>query len=1644
MCENNYFPFLSNVLCLPCDHYLYGNIGCGGKCDSSKYEETRNILCEEGGCKEGFYNIEGICFPCSVGDDYCTKCTYEPEIKINYNGVITANDTNLKYYKCQACISNKYRINEYGRCDHCFILNCLNCHFNSFHDTYPICDECIYGYYVDKKGGCSKCHCPVPIPNGECMVCSDNPYDFSNSECRCNTSYVLTSEANCTECPKNCLQCNYINEEKICYQCNPGYYLNSFHECITCGDNCKYCHLGGSNNVICDTCFEGFNLNSDKNCLTCPDNCESCKIKSNQIVCTKCKQRYSLNNKGICKQCPEHCLECFWKNSINDFGCSECESDNEYSFENNYIIGKDDQCIRCQDIKELGGEGCIQCLFDINNNKYNCLRCLGDTRGLRECNNCPIPDRIFDPIRNYAYITNEYKCLLNNRTLPEYLNGCLEAKNNALTKKYECNICKPEFIPVIDERSCRTPEEIDLTSDCIKAKTLITSYGIFYTCLQCKFSLENYNFYDYLGVVYFRDEIKITTAFLEYWNVKVINHLGKMNCLKQEEEIDNCLEAKEEIDGHRFCTKCIYNYPFKYSNKYNQTICGEDCAQYSFKKFKWCYLCDDRYYGNPGCVKESGCSYNNANDQLDCYECKKGYYKYSHQCFPCENKDERCLECSFEEEKGIKCEKCKEGFYLDKEKGKCELNPIDENKPTEKKEIICNKNYFKTKNETCVYCKSRNNGGPACSLCDYDKMENGTEKDNIICKYCPKEAVLSKENKCFFCEEELGKGCNKCQFVYDEENEIDKLECISCYDNYKLTEKKQCIHYQSYFDLIPHCALQEDKIINNTEEIIYESKCISCSNEFYLNDKSECEKYSLKDCAYKEINDFLKYGNCKSFCQTRNKAVIDYYETKINENFEKEKIIFDLYKYINDMNDKAISKEIFTESFFSKDTLLKGNISHNKSVEKLYVEIFVNYSKSFIQLDNITNLFFECYTNLSVLFTNLNCEKIYFDYISKFIEFIKYADLIGYYHLHLLTMYYLKENKELYPHIQNYYNEYYNYSNYMLKELNNSMYDCLLITTGDSIIFINSSIIISPIFQYRRMNSIEQYTKKIKQFYENYHEFISKGKDLEKSLFTLLEKNEFFYDNIFYRYPPLPKPDILYSLLDNYLLVEPKKSSEIIIQTQIIDDIGINFIKMSGYFCLGNSGKGIENEPKNLKKCKKAEYDEINDNYICKECVAGYSLDEEVNLCRQIIKIKTELYPGLENCYKKNIGTNSNPVYSCYKCYNETNLLIEIENGSKFCKPNDIYELKGCTEIKVNTSYYNDIYNCTNCSTSYVPYNSKFYQRKICQYIYGDITRKKDLDFSFYDDIDSSDKVPVVNGKCENKKLFTHDNKNCFFCNDRYVGMVGCIGSCSFSIKRNNVLECEEGKCKTGFIEVSKGVCESCNSINEGCIECNYELEYNNNYLGLRRKRHFVCKKCDIGFIQSEDGSCHKCIELGIEHCDKCKAMPEFDNDIMCYECEEGYFLNYYRECIKCANNQVRNNNNECIYCEDIEDGGIEGCSMCQNENDKIFCTECKEGFIFYENNKTCLRISKHEELQEFINCKNIKLNEINNKMECIKCSNEYTLLEEGSKLRCVSFDFVDNLYKEYNNNCQKFIDLNTEDNPLYTCVKCSYEEMTL
>ena len=74
----------------------------------------------------------------------------------------------------------------------------------------------------------------------------------------------------------------------------------------------------------------------------------------------------------------------------------------------------------------------------------------------------------------------------------------------------------------------------------------------------------------------------------------------------------------------------------------------------------------------------------------------------------------------------------------------------------------------------------------------------------------------------------------------------------------------------------------------------------------------------------------------------------------------------------------------------------------------------------------------------------------------------------------------------------------------------------------------------------------------------------------------------------------------------------------------------------------------------------------------------------------------------------------------------------------------------------------------------------------------------------------------------------------------------------------------------------------------------------------------------------------------------------------------------------------MRGYGNKCINCDDLDDGGIEGCAQCQNENETIICNQCKDGFLYLEGNKTCLKLSQDEELEEFVNWLNCNILMIN------------------------------------------------------------------
>ena len=170
--------------------------------------------------------------------------------------------------------------------------------------------------------------------------------------------------------------------------------------------------------------------------------------------------------------------------------------------------------------------------------------------------------------------------------------------------------------------------------------------------------------------------------------------------------------------------------------------------------------------------------------------------------------------------------------------------------------------------------------------------------------------------------------------------------------------------------------------------------------------------------------------------------------------------------------------------------------------------------------------------------------------------------------------------------------------------------------------------------------------------------------------------------------------------------------------------------------------------------------------------------------------------------------------------------------------------------------------------------------------------------------------------------------------------------------------------------------------------------------------------------------------------CQKCKWDENKDNDLICEQCNDDYFFNEYGECIKCSNDRVRVKDNKCVSFDNIDYGGIEGCSLCKSDNNIIECEKCHKGFIFYENNKTCLKIVNNTELEQYPNC--IRLKNENNNLQCTLCEIfSYNLITEYDCNKYISSDFFPTHNMNYNKYCEKFINLGTEDKPKYSCHKC-------
>ena len=295
ICNDKHFPLVENLFCIPCDDLIYGQVGCQGQCDASDYSNSGFAYCQE--CKEGYYNLEGLCYKCEIGSPGCKECTY----------VYEENSEN-KRFKCQKCLNEEeYIINEEFKCVKCNdkLNHCKKCHYEKQGENIQSqCDECYYGYFVNSNKTCSPCYDKYLSGGRECQFCSsDSKPDF----CWCNLGYVL-NDTSCISCPSYCSRCEYNSEtgSTKCLRCDTGYSFDLEGKCKPCEDGCNYCYFDNNNNTICLVCQSGKFLPDGKKCLISPNGCSEFEYDNDkkEAVCIRCDSNYAIDpDSNQCKYC---------------------------------------------------------------------------------------------------------------------------------------------------------------------------------------------------------------------------------------------------------------------------------------------------------------------------------------------------------------------------------------------------------------------------------------------------------------------------------------------------------------------------------------------------------------------------------------------------------------------------------------------------------------------------------------------------------------------------------------------------------------------------------------------------------------------------------------------------------------------------------------------------------------------------------------------------------------------------------------------------------------------------------------------------------------------------------------------------------------------------------------------------------------------------------------------------------------------------------------------------------------------------------------------------------------------------------------------------------------------------------------------
>ena len=592
----------------------------------------------------------------------------------------------------------------------------------------------------------------------------------------------------------------------------------------------KNCQIKISEECETKNCFELMEVEKDIFC------CKTCQKGKTGIIeifkekkITKFCNDYIdyCQNKIFIKNIPLKIrseLSCFYCNDSRILSINQIEKKNKIqcvkrinNFENCFLI-KNNNCLLCEPGYKMENNVCKEIL--------NCQF----SQKINKCELCK-DNYVIDPFG---------RCIQNK------IKNCLKSD-----KKKICYKCKNGFIKYKGE--------------CFKIRNTICNRYNGEKCVDCK-----------------NKEDLIIKISLDLNKKKTSNLKTLCTKITKKSYINGCVHYKDI----NYCIKCQKNFVLKKINEKNQ-ICKDsfgiqNCDLIDDKSN--CLLCSKGYYSIEGiCLKGKikYCEFYKNKD--NCSKCRMNYYlipkKNKSLCY-LEPNIQNCIKFNTESflYKGIKCEKCVEGYYKQK------LN--FENQKCFESEIILNcKKYENHKCSRCVKSHYLNGDG----LCIFRRFFiNNCEvykKNKDSCFYCEKEYYFDElnqicvelddniknckeyenDNKCKFCRKNYYLYKNKC---YKVKREIigckiykNYKECSICKDNYFLDKENIC----NLKVLIKNCIKYEKN-----------GNCKKCDKDYFTN-KNICEKVinTIGKCEFYSEENLC--NKCKFPFTLRNNKCVDIF-----------------------------------------------------------------------------------------------------------------------------------------------------------------------------------------------------------------------------------------------------------------------------------------------------------------------------------------------------------------------------------------------------------------------------------------------------------------------------------------------------------------------------------------------------------------------------------------------------------------------------------------------------------------------------------------------------------------------------------------------------------------------------------------------